>query len=153
MVKNELFFLAKTAVVLTVVDGLIPRAETLTKSKMNHQHHSQTKHDENFRYRPQQPMTEMHMGLFDLNPFHGSGSGGTKEALDEQWEVQQEILRARRGDKGHYVKRRTVESPKIEIKSANKGHHANAKVVSHVDVDDAAHHQKSKPKFFWDFGK
>lgn len=33
-------------------------------------------------------------GWFDFKPFQGSGSA--KEDLDEQWEAQQEILRARR---------------------------------------------------------
>lgn len=77
------------------MDGLIPRAETLAKSKMNHHHRSEQptsklpRHSESPRYHPHQQLTELQMGLFDLNPFHGSGSGGTKEALDEQWEVQQ----------------------------------------------------------------
>jgi hypothetical protein len=40
-------------------------------------------------------------GLFDFKPFHGHGSGESE--LDEQWEVQQAILRARKGhvDKDH----------------------------------------------------
>lgn len=74
------------------MDAFIPRAETLAKSKMDRHHNHSTqeqqstsdpKHQE-IRYRPTQPPTEMHMGLFDLNIFHGSGSGGSKEALDEQ---------------------------------------------------------------------
>ena len=36
-------------------------------------------------------------GMFDFKPFHGQGSGETQSNLDEQWEAQQEILRARRG--------------------------------------------------------
>jgi hypothetical protein len=36
-------------------------------------------------------------GLFDFKPFHGRGSGDGKSDLDAQWEVQQEILAARRG--------------------------------------------------------
>jgi hypothetical protein len=36
-------------------------------------------------------------GLFDFNPFKGSGSGGNQDFLDEQWEAQQAILRARQG--------------------------------------------------------
>mmetsp|Transcript_12748 Transcript_12748/g.27981 ORF Transcript_12748/g.27981 Transcript_12748/m.27981 type:complete len:151 (+) Transcript_12748:63-515(+) len=42
----------------------------------------------------QRSPTKLGMGWFDFNPVHGGGSG--KEALDEQWEAQQEILRARR---------------------------------------------------------
>jgi hypothetical protein len=37
-------------------------------------------------------------GWFDFNPVHGGGSGGNEEFLDEQWEAQQAILRARRGE-------------------------------------------------------
>lgn len=37
-------------------------------------------------------------GWFDFNPIHGGGSGGNDDFLDEQWEAQQAILRARRGE-------------------------------------------------------
>lgn len=37
-------------------------------------------------------------GWFDFNPVHGRGSGGNDDFLDEQWEAQQAILRARRGE-------------------------------------------------------
>ena len=77
---------------MTVVDSFIPRAETLAKSKINqHNQHwgQQTEakhhHEATIHYhRPTQQLTELQMGLFDMNPFHGSGSGGTKESLDEQ---------------------------------------------------------------------
>ena len=36
-------------------------------------------------------------GIWDFRPFHGHGSGEHEKDLDEQWEIQQEILRARRG--------------------------------------------------------
>lgn len=39
-------------------------------------------------------VSALNMGLFDK--FTAFGSGGSKEALDEQWEAQQEILRNRR---------------------------------------------------------
>jgi hypothetical protein len=45
-------------------------------------------------------------GWLDFKPFQGSGSA--KEELDEQWEAQQEILRARRSegiDKEHLKKK------------------------------------------------
>jgi hypothetical protein len=37
-------------------------------------------------------------GLFDFKPFHGQGSGEGKNDLDSQWEIQQELLAARRGN-------------------------------------------------------
>jgi hypothetical protein len=42
--------------------------------------------------------TSLSMGLFDGN-FKGFGSGGSKERLDEQWELQQAILAERRKPK------------------------------------------------------
>ena len=41
--------------------------------------------------------TQLRMGLFDK--WSAGGSGNSKEALDEQWEAQQEILRNRRKPK------------------------------------------------------
>ncbi|MFN0050042.1 MAG: hypothetical protein ACKVOU_13045, partial [Cytophagales bacterium] len=37
----------------------------------------------------------LRMGLFDFNPFQGKGSGKNQDFLDEQWEAQQAILKAR----------------------------------------------------------
>jgi hypothetical protein len=34
-------------------------------------------------------------GWFDFKPFRGSGSGESKAFQDEQWQIQQEILRER----------------------------------------------------------
>jgi hypothetical protein len=51
-------------------------------------------------------------GWFDFNPFHGSGSA--KEELDEQWEAQQEILRARRS--GGIVKENLKQKYAAKIK-------------------------------------
>ncbi len=54
----------------------------------------------------------LRMGLFDFEPFRGSGS----EKLDEQWEAQQAILRERRGHndkdalKKKYTAKKTEES-------------------------------------------
>eukprot|EP00571_Detonula_confervacea_P009865 CAMPEP_0172302432 /NCGR_PEP_ID=MMETSP1058-20130122/4132_1 /TAXON_ID=83371 /ORGANISM="Detonula confervacea, Strain CCMP 353" /LENGTH=80 /DNA_ID=CAMNT_0013012901 /DNA_START=258 /DNA_END=500 /DNA_ORIENTATION=+ len=80
----------------------------------------------------------MHMGIW---------SGGSNEALDEQWEAQQEIISARRGEDAQHAKKRKIESPKIEMKLAEKVTKLN------VDVEDSKHHHKSTPKFFWDLGK
>lgn len=87
------------------------------------------------------------MGLFDLNPFHGGGSGASKAALDEQWEAQQAILRERRG---HTVvkktKSNTVVPKNIEIVGA-------AKKFEKLPVDiqeDADHgHKKSLVDIFF----
>ncbi|KAL7543124.1 hypothetical protein ACHAXR_012431 [Thalassiosira sp. AJA248-18] len=118
-------------VVFSVVDGFIPRAETLAKkSKMNHQHRSEQstssgpKHNEKKRFYHHYQLTEMQLGQFDL-PFHGSGTSGSKEALDEKPEPQQT---------------RGIGSLKVE-------HLVN------LDAEDAAHHHTPMPKCLWDLGK
>ena len=52
------------------------------------------------------PTGALYMGLFDK--FSAFGSGASKEALDEQWEAQQEILRNRRkpaAERSEYFKK------------------------------------------------
>jgi hypothetical protein len=48
--------------------------------------------------RRQQSLTPLYGGWFDFKPIHGGGSGGNQDFIDEQWEAQQAILRARRGE-------------------------------------------------------
>ena len=53
-----------------------------------------------------EPTCVLYMGLFDK--FSAFGSGASKEALDEQWEAQQEILRNRRkpaAERSEYFKK------------------------------------------------
>ncbi|KAL7507104.1 hypothetical protein ACHAXN_004314 [Cyclotella atomus] len=156
--KSELYFLAKAALVLTVVDAFIPRAETFVKNhKHKHdQHDSPRKSDhEHPPFHPHPPhypqpqhypySTEINMGLFDLNPFHGGGSGASKAALDEQWEAQQAILRERRGhtaaDKAvvNKTKSTAAAAKNIEIAGAAKKFEK-----LHVDVRDDADHEHKK---------
>lgn len=139
--KSELYFLAKAALVLTVVDAFIPRAETFVKNKAKTEHDdtfpqsSDDRHDwTSYPHSPHHPhqqhfpqpqsypyVTEIRMGLFDMNPFHGGGSGASKQALDEQWEVQQAILRERRGHHDvHFTKKGNVPAEKIEPASKKK---------------------------------
>ena len=62
-------------VVFSVVDALIPRAETLAKSKIDQQRSKKStpasdepQHKyESLHYYPQ--LTEMHVGMFDLSPY------------------------------------------------------------------------------------
>lgn len=39
--------------------------------------------------------TSLKMGMFDFKPMHGSGTGSTKDELDEQYRLQQEIVSLR----------------------------------------------------------
>jgi hypothetical protein len=162
--KSELYFLAKAALILTVVDAFIPRAETFVKNhrdKHDQNHHdsprkSDDKHPPTFHPHPTHyPQsqhfpysTEIHMGLFDLNPFHGGGSGASKAALDEQWEAQQAILRERRGHTAvKKTKSNTVVSKNIEVVGAAKKFEK-----LHVETvqEDADHgHEKSLVDIFF----
>ena len=66
-----------------------------------------------------EPTCVLYMGLFDK--FSAFGSGASKEALDEQWEAQQEILRNRRkpaAERSEYFKKiekRREEASKKQI--------------------------------------
>lgn len=133
----------------------------MAKSKMNERHReestsasgSQKQNNEGIGYHPHQPLTKMHMGLFDLNSFHG---------LDELWERQQVwILQAliavyiifcvytvfshHTAPIAYHIlikKRQSVLAPsKIEVKKTS------------ADADHTDHHHVKKPKFFWDLGK
>jgi hypothetical protein len=152
--KSEVYFLAKAALILTVVDAFIPRAETYVKThaKANHEHEYPRKSDHNgasyHSYPPHYPQpnhypypTEIKMGLLDLNPFHGGGSGASKQALDEQWEIQQAILRERRGHKEDKTRTKNTKggeagSKNVEIVGAKKF----VKVVEHAS--DTEHEPK-----------
>lgn len=63
-------------------------------------------------------------GRFDSKSFYGGGGGGVtqKDLLDEQWETQQDILRARRGrtDK-EYLKRKYTTKAKENFPSRTNG--------------------------------
>lgn len=39
------------------------------------------------------PQTALKMGFFDFKPMHGSGSGASDNELDEQFRLQQEMVR------------------------------------------------------------
>lgn len=150
--KPEIYFLIKATLVLTVVDAFIPRAETYERihAKNKHGHNSPQFNHENQTFHPHprhftQPhhypySTEINMGLFDLNPFHGGGSGSSKQALDEQWEIQQAILRERRGhtDTTHVKKTKSIgsDSNSIEI--------AGAKKIEKLRMDDQNDHGHKK---------
>ena len=105
--KSEVYFLAKAALVLTVVDvvdSFLPRAEIFAKNrKAKHNHDFSNISENKTTIHPSQlhyhwpHSTEINMGLFDRSSFHGGGTGASKQALDEQWKIQQDILRERRG--------------------------------------------------------
>mmetsp|Transcript_25144 Transcript_25144/g.58867 ORF Transcript_25144/g.58867 Transcript_25144/m.58867 type:complete len:147 (-) Transcript_25144:121-561(-) len=90
--------------------------------------------------------------------FHGSGSATTSD-LDEQWETQQAILRARRGASGHNKEHLHHKyengGPKFfQVKGSKPMLHNNPALDApgaHADVDvGSEHQQKQKFKFFWE---
>ena len=70
------------------------------------------------RARQRQQRNKLSMGWFDFKPVHGSGSAGQQE-LDEQWEAQQAILRARRGEmtKDHLHQKYKSGSTSFNVKA------------------------------------
>lgn len=170
--KSELYFLAKVALVLSIVDAFVPGAETFAKNKGKGHHHDHEvphrpenhckqkfyphtphpyPHPKDYPQPQRYPYTkEIHLGLFDLNPFHGSGSGGSKEALDEQWEIQQAILRERRGhndDRTHPKKFNAPVSKNIDIVGKPKNGDNN---VDAAGGDGTEHeHKKSLADIFF----
>ena len=142
--KSELYFIAKMAVVLSIVDAFIPRAETYAKHKLSNCNNTEqtTKGTPQISHEQPYQKTEVHMGLFGLKPFHGSGSGGSKAALDEQFEIQRPKPRERQGHLDNAHLKEKYKSPKIEVDmdSAKK---VGGKMVV---VDELDGH---RPKFFW----
>lgn len=43
-----------------------------------------------------QSSTALKMGMFDFKPIHGAGTGSKNSEIEEQYEIQQEMLEARR---------------------------------------------------------
>lgn len=84
-------------------------------------------------------------GWLDFKPIHGSGSMHDDKELDEMWEAQQEILRARRGhgSKDHlkhkYGKKKAAD---IETPPSNKQVDVSKKQDSAMYVED-----ENQPKF------
>jgi hypothetical protein len=84
-------------------------------------------------------------GMFDFKPFHGQGSGDSKSYLDEQWEAQQEILRARRGhlDKEHLKNKYAKGASPKDNPFAGKG--GGATNSDTMWVDDSPRKAKKSP--------
>lgn len=74
----------------------------------------------NLRNRRRRTVAETSLsGIFDFRPIHGFGSGKDDKVLDEQWEVQQEMLRARRDhlDKEHLRQKYKQEFQEKELQA------------------------------------
>ena len=95
-----------------------------------------------------QERTKLSMGLFDFKPVHGSGSG--KDVLDEQWEAQQAILRARRA--GHIDKEHLKEKYKggKSNQLANLMKEREEAYSHHVEQDVLPMNDNRKKKWFWE---
>ena len=84
-----------------------------------------------------QRTSESHLhGLFD--PFHGGGSAKKKD-LDEIWEAQQAILRARRG-----------ETEPLKKKYASKPESPSSPPAPKEASPKVEATPKETPKFFWE---
>jgi hypothetical protein len=86
--------------------------------------------------------------MFDFKPLSGGGSG--KEELDEQWETQQAILAARRGQPGTKQKYGKPPAPKVAPQRAKPKPTAAARVTKSAPVAPEEEKTQVKPKFFWE---
>jgi hypothetical protein len=84
-------------------------------------------------------------GMFDFEPLHGGGSG--KEELDEQWETQQAILAARRGQPATKQK---YGKPKVERAKPKPTTAARRVTKSSAPPPEEKKTHQAKPKFFWE---
>lgn len=90
-----------------------------------------------FARRSARDVAILRMGLFDFEPFRGSGSG--KEKLDEQWEAQQAILRERRGHNDKDALKKKYSAKKADEPATTK------------DRSETPAEQKPDAKgFFWE---
>mmetsp|Transcript_4074 Transcript_4074/g.6817 ORF Transcript_4074/g.6817 Transcript_4074/m.6817 type:complete len:127 (-) Transcript_4074:234-614(-) len=92
----------------------------------------------------------LQMGLFDA--FHGSGSAD-KDDLDEIWEAQQAILRARKGETKEHMRAKYKDSNrKFEVGSMNTDS-KNKQDMNRVYVEEEKKPKKSGGSGFkmpWD---
>ena len=150
--KSELYFLAKTALVLTFVDAFIPRVEIYGKNhakiKHNHEYEARPKTAYNHLHLPHYPhhdyphTTEINTELFDLNPVHGGDNGVSKHGIDGKL-IQRASLRQHRdsiNDKSHTekLKNKEVEPNIVENLNAN----TFQKVIPE---NHSAEHEHKKP--------
>ena len=86
-------------------------------------------------------------GWFDFEPVHGGGSGGDQSAIDEQWEAQQAILRARQGVTDKKVLKSKYKDPsKVPVSSAFAGKSSGSK----TPASKSAAPKKSGFKMPWE---
>jgi hypothetical protein len=90
----------------------------------------------------------LNMGWFD-KAFHGSGSASNKD-LDDMWEAQQEILRARHGVQSKEKMQQKYKSPtsegKFQVKPSKD--RTNLEHMNAMYVDDKV--EQEGLKFPWD---
>lgn len=97
--------------------------------------------------------SKLFMGWLDFKPMHGSGSG--KDSLDEQWEAQQALLRARRDDHldKEHLKKKYQDKSVNHLDLMMKEHEVAR--IQRVQNEATSTTNESKPKeinkAFWKF--
>jgi hypothetical protein len=101
------------------------------------------------------------LNAFFDKPFHGHGSGEQKKELDEQWQIQQEILRARRGhiDKSA-LKKKYAHGAQGDLSKLGQGGNTKQDEMyfdTYPNLPPRQHNKSSpkdkeskKIKFFWE---
>lgn len=96
--------------------------------------------------------TTLQMGFFDFKPIHGSGSA-RPEDLEEQYQIQQQLLEARRDhinhDSLHEKYSREDSTHSSDVFSLGKSMEPDKYAESYVD-DKHLKKKEKKIKFPWD---
>jgi len=103
----------------------------------------------------QSSTTALKMGMFDFKPMHGNGSGSPSD-LEEQYELQQELLKARRDhinfDSLHNKYAKEDKKHQTDVFALGKDYQQDKYAESHLDGEDipAPAATQKKFKFPWD---
>eukprot|EP01083_Nonionella_stella_P247937 859019_1 len=96
------------------------------------------------------PQTALKMGFSDFKPVHGSGSGASDNELDEQFRLQQEMLKARRDHINHEVlaKKYAKDKQDLDVFALGKNYESDKYQDTYIDEKDIQTQAKKK-KFPW----
>eukprot|EP01084_Bolivina_argentea_P201283 344076_1 len=84
------------------------------------------------------------MGLVDFNPVHGSGSGASDSELDDQYNLQQEILKARRDhvNFNSLHQKYSAEKQDLDVFALGKEHSPDKYQDSYVNSEELEKEEK-----------
>eukprot|EP01083_Nonionella_stella_P132497 402851_1 len=90
------------------------------------------------------------MGFFDFKPMHGSGSGASNDELEEQYKMQQEMLKKRRDHVNYEAlhKKYSKDKQDLDVFALGKNYQEDKFQETYTDENDVPK-KKSVKKFPW----